>query len=137
MPLHPGARSYYDREQPSFFVEYADFVALLISMALMLGSGLWGLRSLILSQQKNLADRYAAELVELVRALRGAEGVALEAQRGRLLEMLSECLADLDRDRLNAEGFAFFSFTWRLAYDELEGHRGGEESEAGVTAPSR
>ena len=31
-PLHPGADAYYRRHEPSFLVENADFVALILSL---------------------------------------------------------------------------------------------------------
>jgi len=32
IPLHDGALAFYNRENPSFFVENADFIALIISL---------------------------------------------------------------------------------------------------------
>ena len=58
MALHPGAESYYLREEPSFLVEYAEVISLTITLLV----GVWSLGSLFLRWTANLKkeriDRY-------------------------------------------------------------------------------
>lgn len=120
MPIHPGATAYYDREKPGFLVEYADFVGLVLSVALMLASSLVWLRSLISNQQKNKADTYAHELIDRTQSIRQCvDPKELSSEHRRLLIILADVLDDLDHDRVNVEGFTFFSFTWNVALSEL------------------
>lgn len=120
VPLHPGARAFYDREKPSYFVENADFLALILSVVLLIGSSAVGLRSYAQRRQKNVADHHALRLAALAREVQSCDDLAyLRAQRERLIVMLAEVIDDLDKDRLNAEGFNFFSFTWQVTLAEI------------------
>jgi uncharacterized protein len=64
-PLHPGAISFYERNKPSFVQEYADYLAFILTIILLLISWVGNLKSWIESGKKNEADEY----IELAIAL--------------------------------------------------------------------
>lgn len=122
IPIHDGALSFYNRENPSYFVENADFLALIMSVIIMFGSTLLGLRKKISGNKKNLADRHTKELIAImdsVNAKKDINTTDIRKQRGVLQTMLSEVVNELDKDKMTAEGFQFFSFTWDKANDLL------------------
>src|SRR5262249_51356979 len=43
-PVHRGAAAYYDRDKPSFVQRYADYLTLLLTIALLIGSWVWELK---------------------------------------------------------------------------------------------
>ena len=50
LPYHPGAETYYLRERPIFFVQYAEAISLIITV----GIGLWSLLSLFVRWSSDL-----------------------------------------------------------------------------------
>jgi uncharacterized protein len=64
-PLHIGAISFYERDKPSFVQEYADYLAFILTIGLLLISWVRNLKSWIESGKKNEADEY----IELAIAL--------------------------------------------------------------------
>ena len=120
IPLHTGAQAFYDREKPHFLVENADFFALLLSLALVIFSAVVGVRSLLQNRQKNLADGYTRELVDLTEKIHQLENLdEVYLQKKYLQEILATVVDDLDKDRIRPEGFTFFSFTWNVAHEAI------------------
>jgi len=123
IPIHNGAMSFYEREKPSYFVENADFIALIMSVIIMFGSTLLGLRKKVSGNQKNLADKHTKELIiimESVNKNKDLDTNFLHKKMKTLQTMLAEVINELDNDQLTAEGFQFFSFTWDKVYDLLK-----------------
>ncbi len=123
IPIHDGALAFYNREKPNFFVENADFIALLLSLLLMFGSSLIGWKTKVSGSQKNLADKHSQELVKIMSEINHNENLNegfLNEQKEVLHKMLSEVIDELDNDQLTAEGFQFFSFTWDKALDLIK-----------------
>ncbi len=123
IPLHEGAQSFYNRENPSFFVENADFLALIMSVIIMFGSTMLGLRKKISGNKKNLADKHTKELVSIMDSINSKKDINLtfiNTQKSTLQTMLSEVINELDNDQMTAEGFQFFSFTWDKANNLLK-----------------
>lgn len=123
MPLHPGAKSYYDQDRPSFVVEYAEPIGLLISVSLLCASGAWQFRSWLLERQKNRADMYNLEILGLVNQVQDSENLEeLQLVRAKLFEILHKVVTDLDQDRISSESFQSFAFPWEVAVNSIR-HR--------------
>lgn len=118
--LHDGASAYYDREKPGVFEAYTDQIGLLITLAAMAISGLLALKSRFLSSQKNRADRYNYQLLELDRKIDAiaspAELAALQASHS---DILRSVVVALDTDEITDEGFQSFSLLWQSVRDRL------------------
>lgn len=126
LPLHPGARSYYDQDRPffvNFLVEYAESIGLLMSVSILSVSGIWQFRLWLEGRQKNRADMYNLEILELIEQVQTIENLQeLEASREHLFEILRKVVVDLDKDRITAESFQSFTFPWEVAITTLR-HR--------------
>lgn len=126
LPLHSGARAYYDQDRPfflAFLVEYAESIGLLISVAILTVSGGWQLRLWLEGRQKNRADMYNLEILELIERMQTIDDLAeLESAREHLFEILRKVVVDLDQDRISAESFQSFTFPWEVAITTLR-HR--------------
>lgn len=123
MPLHPGAKSYYEQDRPSFVVEYAEPIGLLISVSLLCASGAWQFRSWLLERQKNRADMYNLEILSLVNQVQDSESLEeLQQVRAQLFDILHKVVTDLDQDRISSESFQSFSFPWEVAVNSIR-HR--------------
>jgi uncharacterized protein len=113
VPVHEGALQYYDREKPSIFRAYSDQIGLLLTLFAMAGSGLLALRSRFLSKQKDRADVYNYQLLDLLEKSKSAE----DQETVRLLReqhdgILRTVVVALDSDRVTDEGFQSFSLLW-------------------------
>jgi hypothetical protein len=116
--IHPGAQQYYDKDKPTYFEEYADFMALLLTMTVLSGSWVWQLRRWMAQNRKNRADEYIHRLVDLMNRAQVCDDVhELEALRLALFELLNNAVAALDTDHLSPEAFQSFRGVWQIARD--------------------
>lgn len=120
LPLHSGAQTFYDRDEPEFIVEYAEPIGLLLSISILLGSSLWQFRLWLVGRQKNRADRYNLELLDLIDQINQTEDLReLKELRRKLFTMLKDVVSDLDNDRISFASFESFSFPWEIAMSSL------------------
>ena len=121
IPVHGGALQHYNRNKPSFIVEKADFIALLISVFLLISSTLLSLRRRFKAQQKNTIDQYTFELVQTMKDIQKVtDPVVIEQSKASLRDTLQTVVYKLDRDEVNIEGFQFFSFVWDATLHAIE-----------------
>lgn len=123
LPLHPGARSYFEREKPSFLTENAELFAFILSIFTVLFSATWSLRSAFFQKQKNRADRYNLQILKLTEAAQTIDDLEqLQNLRSQLFTIFRKVVEDLDLDRITPESFQSFSFTWEAAINTIH-HR--------------
>ena len=121
IPVHQGALQHYNRNKPSFIVEKADFIALLISVFLLISSTLLSLRRRYKAKQKDTIDQYTFELVQTMKSIQDVnDAQALVASKAALRDTLQTVVYKLDRDEVNIEGFQFFSFVWDATLHAIE-----------------
>ena len=121
MPLHEGADRYYTRNEPSFIVENAEPLALVVTVFAMLSSSLFALRTRFTATQKNRADRFNKEIMQLSHTISTAETIEeLEACKVLLKETLRRAVEALDIDKVSDEGFQSFAFVWQTTERELD-----------------
>ena len=121
IPVHQGALDFYNRNEPSFIVDKADFIALLVTIFIFLGSGLLGIRRRWKEKQKNTIDFYTHQLMDTMRSVQamrdeGSLAKCILDLRGTLETVIDK----LDKDEVNAEGFQFFSFVWGATLHAIE-----------------
>ena len=110
MPLHDGARSFYDRDKPSFIQENAEPLALGVTLFAMIVSAFLALRRRLTAKQKNRADIYNHRLLALnERALAATDRQDLEEIRAELARILAAVVVALDTDEVTDEGFQSFA----------------------------
>ncbi|MEL6130197.1 MAG: TAXI family TRAP transporter solute-binding subunit [Cyanobacteria bacterium J06628_4] len=115
-PLHEGARAYYTQDNPSFLVTYAEPIGLLLSVSILLCSSLWQGRQWLIRNQKDRADRYNLQILDLIEKIEQARDFdELQTLRQQLLEILRKVVVDLDIDRISPESFQSFTFPWEVA----------------------
>jgi TRAP transporter TAXI family solute receptor len=123
MAIHPGASAYYNQGRPSFIVEYAEPIGLLLSVSALLVSSLLQLRMWLQNKQKNRADQYNLELIGLIDKVDHAKDLEeLEDIRCYLFTIFEKVVIDLDKDRITSESFQAFRFPWEVAMANLR-HR--------------
>jgi TRAP transporter TAXI family solute receptor len=122
--LQRGAASFYNRDKPSFLLEHADYVGLIVTLMVMAGSWVWELRRWMQKKQKNTADLYSDRAVALMNAAKETNSVqVLEDIWSRLLGVLTEAVQDLDADKLSEESFNSFRSILQVAMDATRDRR--------------
>jgi TRAP transporter TAXI family solute receptor len=127
LPLHDGAAQYFDREKPGFWSEQADFLRTMLSLAAIFASMFFGFRNWFQSRQKDRADAYNKDLMEILESASTGEHEAAH-YRLALAEVLKRVVNDLDNDRISREGFDEFSFTWQAVSRLIETGVGAREA---------
>ncbi len=123
VPLHAGARAYYLQDEPSFLERYAESLGFILSLFVLLLSSLWQFRLWLQERQKNRADMYNLQLLDLVGQIEDSTDLETMAQlRRQLFEILRQVVSDLDQDRINPESFQSFTLPWEVAFTTLR-HR--------------
>jgi len=121
MPLHEGADRYYSRNEPSFIVENAEPLALVVTVFAMLSSSLFALKTRFSATQKNRADHFNIEILQLSDRISNAESTAeLDACKIELKVALQRAVNALDVDAVSDDGFQSFAFLWQTAERELD-----------------
>ncbi|MEG4303854.1 TAXI family TRAP transporter solute-binding subunit [Microcoleus sp. D3_18a_C4] len=116
LPVHEGAQAYYDREKPDFFAANSDVIGLSFSFVTLFVSWLWQLRSRFLQKQKNRADKFNLIILNLIQRSRQAGSFEeIDRLQEELFEIFKQVMADLDEDRIDADSFHSFTFTWETA----------------------
>ncbi len=123
LPLHPGAKFFYNEDQPSFLEQYAEPMGFLLSVIVVSISGAWQLHRWWIGQQKNRADMYNLQILDLVNQIEECPDPSnLISLRHQLFEILRQVVVDLDQDQLTAESFQSFTLPWEVAFSTLR-HR--------------
>jgi TRAP transporter TAXI family solute receptor len=120
LPLHEGARAFYNQDDPEFLVEYAEPIGLLFSVGVLAISGLWQFRLWWLGRQKNRADTYNLEILDLIDQIQQTQSLEeLHVLRRELFDILKRVVTDLDVDRITSESFEAFTFPWEIAINTI------------------
>ena len=121
MPLHEGAERYYTRDEPSFIVENAEPLALVVTVFAMLSSSLFALKTRFSATQKNRADHFNIEILQLSGEISNAETIEeLDVCKIQLKTALQRAVDALDIDEVSDDGFQSFAFIWQTAERELD-----------------
>jgi uncharacterized protein len=114
--LHSGAAAFYDKDKPSFIQAHADFVGLLFTVVIMIGSWVWQFKGWLQHRQKSKADEYTNKAVALISVAEAANTAEELAQvRADLLRLLTAAVADLDADKLSENTFDSFRAVLTIA----------------------
>ncbi|MEG4489423.1 TAXI family TRAP transporter solute-binding subunit [Microcoleus sp. D2_18a_B4] len=116
LPVHEGAQAYYDREKPNFIAANSNVIGLSFSFVTLFVSWLLQLRARFLQQQKNRADKFNLIILNLIQRSRQAETFEeIDRLQEELFEIFKQVIVDLDEERIDADSFHSFTFTWETA----------------------
>ena len=114
--IHPGAMAYYEHDQSSFVGRHADLIAVTLFVCLLGGMWFVELRRSSTIGQKNHADEFNRKMLVLMHEVSDSETESeVEAVRSELMRMLTQAIADLDRNRLSEPSFHSFHTVWQIA----------------------
>ncbi|MDD9908799.1 MAG: hypothetical protein OXR62_03820 [Ahrensia sp.] len=120
LPIHEGARRYYDRDQPSFLQENAEPLALILTVCAMMLSALLALRRNLASRAKNRGDDYNHQLLRIAKRARETDDMeTLQTLKRELIDLLEIVVEALDKDRISEDAFQSFAFLWGSTKDTI------------------
>ena len=103
IPYHPGASAYYRREEPPFFVQYAEALSLGLTLLLAIYSVFIAVREWSRRRMKNRIDAYLLRVESLVHNSDAINHDDLQGQQSALRELRREAFSDLVAERLLAD----------------------------------
>lgn len=116
LPIHQGAKAYYDREKPDFLAANSDLLGLSFSLLTLSISWLLQLRSRFLQKQKNQADKFNLDILNLIQKIRQTKNLEeIDLLQEELFDIFKQIIVDLDEDRIDSDSFHSFTFTWETA----------------------
>jgi len=121
VPYHRGAIAYYHREEPAFFVEYAEAISLGLTLLVGLYSGSIAFREWMRRRMKNRIDAYLLEVEEQTADLGSLPLEKLIEHRDALDDIRHRAFSDLVSERLLAdESFTIFQNHLRDEFTAIE-----------------
>ncbi len=121
IPYHRGAVAYYHREEPAFFVEYAEAISLGLTLLVGLYSGYIALREWMRRRMKNRIDAYLLEVESQSADIASLSLEKLIEHRDALDEVRHRAFSDLVSERLLAdESFTIFQNHLRDEFSAIE-----------------
>jgi len=121
IPFHEGAVGYYHREEPPFFVAYAEAISLGLTLLVGAYSGYVALREWMKRRMKNRMDAYLIEVEEQATDLGSLSLEELASHRDALYEIRHRALSDLVSERVLADqSFTIFQNHLRDEFAAVE-----------------
>ena len=116
LPLHDGARRYYERDNPTFLQENVEVLAFYLTV-------LAGVVSLMLRlndrRQKSRSDGYTREIIAVYNDAVDDPRPRLTHYRNRMMDIFSRVIRDAESGMMSSTGFDFLSFTWDEMNDAI------------------
>ncbi len=121
IPFHDGAEAYYHREEPPFFVAYAEAISLFLTLLVGAYSAYIALREWMKRRMKNRIDAYLIEVEEQTADLGSLSYEALLEHRDALYEIRHRAFSDLVSERVLADqSFTIFQNHMRDEFAAVE-----------------
>jgi hypothetical protein len=119
-PLHEGAEQYLRRDQPPFYVEYAELMSLLLTLGLVVTSATLGVRRWIRQTKKDRIDEYYLAIRDVMARWERGEVPRDSAER-ELLALRGRAFVELVEERLSADqSFTIFQDYVTTELNKLE-----------------
>lgn len=118
-PIHRGALSFYERNKSSFAQENADFLALILTVALLMFSGVGRLKLWMESRKKNEADVFIESAIYLMKASPGQP----ENKQKELDDIFKKAADALVDERISQESFRTFNEAYKNTREAIERER--------------
>lgn len=123
-PLHKGTKMYLEKDKPPFLVRYAETIALLLSVGMLLFGGLSGLVRWRQRSRKEQIDLYYQEVLDLEHTLIKGEVIDYEAITAQLFAIRNKAMAQLMAEKLEGdENFRILLVLFDQTYQHIQLHQ--------------
>ena len=109
-PLHKGVHMFLDRNKPSFLERYAEVIALILTIVIIMSGIISSYRKWNKQRKKDRIDVYYEQVLEIDRILSQTEDIKLLKQKLKILyEIRERAFENLIKEKLSAdESFKIF-----------------------------
>jgi TRAP transporter TAXI family solute receptor len=118
IPVHEGSSSYFLREQPSFWQQNADLLALVVTLVAIVVSVFINLKNQ--TRRKRVNDYNRKLLALRLKIDNASDHLQLKQLREELNGFIGRVVEDAVLSRITSDGFEFFAFTWENVRSLLE-----------------
>ena len=120
IPIHPGALAAYKQQPKSSFVtKNFDFLALLLSIVVPIGSWIWELRSRAEKRGKSLCEGYISDVIKVMDDDESPEQT-LEERQKKLYQIFDHAAKRLVDEDISQEAFRTFNEAYKTACEKIE-----------------
>ncbi len=116
-PIHDGAVSYMNKDEPSFFERYAESIGVIFSIFVVVVTTLMQIRNVLDKRKKERIDNYYKELLDLRHSYNNGE-IERDEMEKRMHEFREVVFTSLMKEKLEANNS--FLILLRL-YDDIKG----------------
>jgi TRAP transporter TAXI family solute receptor len=119
--LHPGARNYLNRYEPSFIEKYAEVFSVILTIALAIASSLYTISRWQKGRKKNKIDVYYQKLIAIRGMIPDSTSITqIEQLEQSLINVQEETIQLVVREKLMAdESFSIFLNLSKIVMDEI------------------
>ncbi|MCI0495177.1 TAXI family TRAP transporter solute-binding subunit [candidate division KSB1 bacterium] len=103
-PLHPGAKAYLERDQPSFFERYAELLGFIFSIFIAFVGGVTTLARWNRHRKKNRIDAFYNQIMEIQHQIKAYTSVdACYRSIEKLRQLRQDAFSQLIKEKLSAD----------------------------------
>jgi len=118
-PLHDGVNMYLERAKPTFLVKYAEVIALIITLLVILSGSLRSLNNWTKLKKKNRIDIYYQKVIDLDIEIKNSNSMdKLQALIAEIFKIRDEAFQNLIDEKLTAD--ESFNIFLRIQEDSLK-----------------
>lgn len=122
IPIHPGALSYYDRDEPSFMQKNAEYLGLILTLTLLGGSWLWELTRWMDRGRKDLADTYIQQVIDVMNDCR-AKTLTQQDALTKIDQLFEQVATELVQEAISQESFRTFIEAYKTVREVIDRQR--------------
>ncbi len=119
IPIHPGALSYYDRDEPTFFQKNAEYLGLILTLILLFGSWVWELRSWMERRRKDIADSYIKQILDVMNSCQ-ASTISRQDALLKIDSVFEKVAVELVEEGISEESFRTFNEAYKSVRDVID-----------------
>ena len=103
-PLHQGVHMFLDRNKPSFLEQYAEVMALILSIVIIMAGIISSYRKWNKQRKKDRIDVYYEQVLEIDRTISKTEDINILEQKMKILyELREQAFENLIKEKLSAD----------------------------------
>lgn len=119
IPVHSGAQSYYDRDEPNFFQKNADYVALILTLCLLFCSWMWELKNWMERHRKDIADNYIEQVIDVMNACQIA-AISPQDALSKIDGIFQQVAIELVAEGISQESFRTFNEAYKTVREVID-----------------
>ncbi len=119
IPVHSGAQSYYDRDEPNFFQKNAEYLGLILTLSLLLCSWTWELKRWVERRRKNIADSYIEQVIDVMNTCQ-ISAISPQEALSKIDGIFQQVAVELVNEGISQESFRTFNEAYKTVREVID-----------------